>query len=294
MGVDPCGDASGYKNPGPYADIPAGYNAYAKGSEVLPETAPTYWKAGGTAEVGWALSAQHGGGYTYRLCPKSEKLTEACFQAHGLSFTSKNSTVRYHDGSKADFQIPVANLLTDGQHWRRNPIPGCSCDLGWGCGGKEEDVLKVHSHVQGGGVDLTPYAEHGPATPACPHGTMFDAGWTPEGEGFLVGSSNSFSIVDEVQVPNTPGEYVLGWRWDCEQTDQVWNSCADIVITDGPVPAPPPAPPAPPSPPPSPPGKGDYVCYQNKCYKKPGYGTMDQSTCEKTCSSKHFLNGMVV
>merc|ERR1712039_1149860 len=102
-------------------------------------------KAGGTAEVGWALSAQHGGGYTYRLCPKGQALTEACFQANGLRFSGKNSTVRYHDGSKADFQIPVADLHTAGQHWRRNPIPGCSCDLGWGCGGKQEEVLKVHS-----------------------------------------------------------------------------------------------------------------------------------------------------
>merc|ERR1712039_541695 len=23
---------------------------------------------------------------------------------------------------------------------------------------------------------------------------------------------------------------VLSWRWDCEETDQVWNSCADIDI----------------------------------------------------------------
>jgi len=216
-----------------------------------------------------------------------QALTEACFQANGLSFSGKNSTVRYHDGSKADFQIPVADLHTAGQHWRRNPIPGCSCDLGWGCGGKQEEVLKVHSHVQGGGVDLTPYTNHGPATPACPHGTMFDAGWTPEGEGFLVGTSNAFSIVDEVQVPNVPGEYVLSWRWDCEQTDQVWNSCADIVITNDPVPAPtptPPAPPAPPSPSPSPsPGGKDYVCYLGQCYKKPGFGKMTKETCSTTC-----------
>ena len=27
-----------------------------------------------------------------------------------------------------------------------------------------------------------------------------------------------------------PGEYVLSWRWDCEQTPQVWNSCADVTI----------------------------------------------------------------
>ncbi len=39
-------------------------------------------------------------------------------------------------------------------------------------------------------------------------------------------------IMDKVRVPadTPPGEYVLGWRWDCEQTAQVWQSCADITI----------------------------------------------------------------
>jgi len=40
-------------------------------------------------------------------------------------------------------------------------------------------------------------------------------------------------VVDEVVIPAdiTPGDYVLGFRWDAEQTSQVWNSCADIAIT---------------------------------------------------------------
>jgi hypothetical protein len=44
--------------------------------------------------------------------------------------------------------------------------------------------------------------------------------------------------MDEVNVPNKPGKYILGWRWDCEEADQVWTSCADIEIVDGDVPAP--------------------------------------------------------
>ena len=32
------------------------------------------------AEVAWAIQANHGGGYQYRLCKKSEKPTEECFQ----------------------------------------------------------------------------------------------------------------------------------------------------------------------------------------------------------------------
>merc|ERR1711972_1245864 len=33
------------------------------------------------------------------------------------------------------------------------------------------------------------------------------------------------------------------------------------------------------------PGKGDYLCYEGKCYSKPGYGSMDKQTCEETCSA---------
>ena len=37
---------------------------------------------------------------------------------------------------------------------------------------------------------------------------------------------------DFVVVPDKlePGEYVLGWRWDVEETAQVWSSCSDITI----------------------------------------------------------------
>merc|ERR1711948_186453 len=128
------------------------------------------------------------------------------------------------------------------------------------------------------------YPNHGSPTPACPRGTMFEAGFDQFTQGFLTGSANEFSVMDEIQVPSKPGEYVLGWRWDCEETDQVWNSCADIVITDGPIPAPTPAPPTPPAPSPSP-GKGDYICFQSHCYNKPGFGKLDKATCDSTCGS---------
>jgi hypothetical protein len=40
-------------------------------------------------------------------------------------------------------------------------------------------------------------------------------------------------IVDRVQIPATlaAGEYVLGWRWDCEESNQIWQSCSDVTIT---------------------------------------------------------------
>ena len=38
---------------------------------------------------------------------------------------------------------------------------------------------------------------------------------------------------DQLRVPEhlLPGEYVLGFRWDCESSAQVWQSCADITIS---------------------------------------------------------------
>jgi hypothetical protein len=293
--MDPCGIASGFANPpGSYVEVPQGYQAGTKGSEVLPAQEATYWKAGGTAQVGWGLSAQHGGGYSYRLCPKGSTITEECFQSNTLRFAGQNSTIHFDDGSHADIKIPTRTYVApDGTEWRTNPIPGCACDNGLSCGGKdflENKGNNHHAHSEyltgncaGQYPKSTVYSQHGSPTSDCPRGTMFESGFDQFTQGFLVGAGNKFSVMDEIQVPNKPGEYVLGWRWDCEETDQVWNSCADIVITDGPIPAPTPGPPAPPSPSPSPSGKGDYLCYANKCYEKPGYGTMDRQTCESTC-----------
>merc|ERR1712060_1036511 len=46
--------------------------------------------------------------------------------------------------------------------------------------------------------------------------------------------TSNYAIQDSLKVPtNIPaGEYVLGWRWDCEATSQIWSSCADITIVE--------------------------------------------------------------
>jgi hypothetical protein len=45
-----------------------------------------------------------------------------------------------------------------------------------------------------------------------------------------------------------------------------------------------------PSPGPSPsPSKGDFLCYSGTCYSKPGYGTMDEATCDRTCGKADMV-----
>lgn len=211
--ADPCGVASGGNNPGTYAAIPAGYKGGDRALDVLPEQEATLWQAGGVAQVGWGLSAQHSGGYSYRLCPKDSTINEECFQSNTLTF-SGNSSIHFNDDSQPDKTIPTKTYVApDGTHWRTNPTPPCSSNT-----------------------------NHGRATSACTSGTMFEPGFDEFTQGFLrpdkSGGKNHFSVMDNVNVPSKVGSYLLSWRWDCEEADQVWTSCVDIEIVDGPVPAP--------------------------------------------------------
>ena len=50
-------------------------------------------------------------------------------------------------------------------------------------------------------------------------------------------TDGEWHITDRVYAPTDPGGYVLQWRWDNEQTPQIWTTCADIeVIPEGQVP----------------------------------------------------------
>jgi len=88
-----------------------------------------------------------------------------------------------------------------------------------------------------GATQFVPYSKtylpEGVTSPSCPTGLMFNASWT-EGAGSgpspLGYGRMPYSMTDLIKVPSTLGRYTLSWRWDCEQTPQVWNSCADIVI----------------------------------------------------------------
>ena len=57
--------------------------------------------------------------------------------------------------------------------------------------------------------------------------------WTPVGL-LLAGLATMWGIeiVDTVALPAElpSGEYVLGWRWDCEESNQIWTSCSDVTI----------------------------------------------------------------
>merc|ERR1719300_334233 len=70
------------------------------------ESRPVRWNRGSTQEVAWAISANHGGGYQYRLCKNEPgKVNEECFQRTPLKFTGTTSWIVYPNGDRVAFNM---------------------------------------------------------------------------------------------------------------------------------------------------------------------------------------------
>jgi len=270
-----CGVAGGNVLP-----IPNGGNAppgVQQGSDglLLPETKPTVWKKGQVAEVAWAITANHGGGYSWRLCHKHRNITEECFQQNVLRFAGNVSFLQYSDvipNREGFLKLPRMELplvvvsegtFPPGSQWARNPVPSCSyCDQAK-CGTRLPNMTEWFEPHAGGSKDHSKYVGGeewwkqeqcaqdcaGFSMMACPPGmTQFPEPLPGIGSylgAFLVNehadppSSTGieglpYSIVDRIIVPShiEAGEYLLSWRWDCEQSPQIWQNCADVLITD--------------------------------------------------------------
>jgi len=206
--LDPCGSAGGRIAGEGDGGFGAAYvnTTHAKVSDLGSKTLPTRrganvtWSVGSVVEVSWNLAANHGGGYSYRLCSAKDNLTELCFKRTPLDFVGMQQ-LRWggkDSGDHLNFTgTYVWSAATYGSMWAMNPIP-------------RNDVLQT-------GIGFQPKCIETPEHP-CSGG----------GETGL----ERLEIVDHVQIPSwlAPGDYVLGWRWDCEESNQIWASCSDVKI----------------------------------------------------------------
>jgi len=268
--------------------IPNGGQAvpgYAMGTDglELPEQEATEWQIGGVATVGFAIVANHGGGYSWRLCKKSgAEINEDCFQKTTLPFHGNHSWLQYIDiiptrDNSGPLKIPkieIPRVIVPadqvhpaGSHWARNPIPSCKyCDQ-TKCGGLlpnlEEkvtvppfDQLPENASQYGGNEwfkqegcaqqcsgeflmqcppGMTQFAEPAPGISSYAghltyYGSFDLTSLTPQMPVGIEGLE--YSVMDEVKIPDhlEEGEYFLSWRWDCEQSPQIWQQCADIKL----------------------------------------------------------------
>ena len=157
------------------------------------------------------------------MAPLASPLTEASFREHPLDFAG-NSIMRWGGdrSTQIEFNSTERGWQTDegtvpaGSTWRKNPIPP-------GVWARE-------------GATFEPVCNE---SQACIDSYSLDGGFTPIGSYGLckcsgIGEmlSTSLEIVDRVLIPagTQPGRYVLQWRWDCEESDQVWASCSDVTV----------------------------------------------------------------
>lgn len=213
---DPCGRAGGSAHPTPgHGEFTN--TKFAKfgdlGSKVLPKY-PTgvVWAAGSVVETMANFRANHGGGYQYRLCPLESELTEACFQKTPMPFAD-DSKLMLSNGTIITLKSVFVSegTLPVGSTWQMLGIP---------------DTTHVRPH----GFPSEKWAFEPPCyEPGFPNNPP--AGLT---EGRCSGQwENNITMYDYLRVPEhlKPGEYVLGFRWDCETSAQIWQSCADVTIT---------------------------------------------------------------
>ncbi len=207
---DPCGMAGG----GPkwvstqLSFIDTKHNKQGDlGSKVLPRS-PTgvVWRSGDTVEAKWSIRANHGGGYSYRLCKADRALTEECFQETPVAFAGR-TYIEWSNGTRLDISGHARFLTSEfnrpaNSTWAMNPLP--------------------YSDSRSRAEFEPPCAED--PSRRLTNDTGLCSGRFPW----------AVSIIDVLVVPKglPAGEWVLGFRWDCEATAQVWQSCADIEISN--------------------------------------------------------------
>jgi len=211
---DACGRAGGACSPTPgHGEFVN--TTFAKfgdyGSKVLPKMpSGAVWAAGSVVETMWSIRANHGGGYQYRLCPLASELTEACFQETPMPFAD-DSSLMLSNGTRIKLQSTFVSegTLPTGSTWQMMPIPA------W----KNFYPERIGFSFE----------------PPCNDPTTFPTQDPQElGQGLCTGEwITNMTIYDKLRVPEhlAPGEYVLGFRWDCESSAQVWQSCADVTVT---------------------------------------------------------------
>lgn len=244
----PCGLAGGSFDPddgeGAGAWTPTGIEVGFDGRKLPPAPGPkTIWPAGSVQEVAWSLRANHGGGYSWRLCRRSaniSEMSEECFQRQQLDFVGDVTWIQYGDTAipygKANRTAVPAVRVTDGTFpkgsmWTRNPVPTCKGAYGG---------AQLHGGCEDG--PMFPPPMDAEDMPGVAQRGLYGYGQArctsrlpgrecePEEHEFW-GRRFNFNLVDLVQVPMLPpGDYVLALRWDCEQTPQIWSNCADVTI----------------------------------------------------------------
>ena len=283
-----------------------------KGSTLPPAPSGTVWAAGSEVRTAISLRANHGGGYSFRLCPVHAALDETCFQKIPLAFVPGRQLLRWANGTELAINGTYVDVGTNppGSSWSMNPLPYsnagsgpqfpppchekgshgggtppprpsncvaqatgpavgldrcnrtfCNTNTHYAytgnvpfsecarqcaiakCACFDYDSASAGNHpfehcrvaaandlegVSQSSTGYDSYIQPGPLPPAPstgPTGQVTD--------GYCSGEfPYNVMVLDTIEIPAglAKGDYVLGFRWDCEKSAQVWAACADVTI----------------------------------------------------------------
>jgi len=163
---------------------------------LFGEPMVTTWTRGEAAEVYWTSNGYHRGGYAYRLCrvPQGQywKVTEDCFQQGHLNFSEQTAD-------------PWTGKKTSWIYWHPWVADPELFEYGW-----------IPMELKTTKTGTTPAGSE----------------WAKVNLPKDLSTDDMWLFKDLVEVPETlePGDYVLSFRWDCLESPQIWNACANIEI----------------------------------------------------------------
>ena len=163
------------------------------------------YKAGSVIDVEWCVSniADHGGLYSYRLCTDDALVAKFTNPAHTPTTAEMSSLEKC-------FQKGVLSC---------SDVPGQACPVhpdcagtGWGCEASNATWFNC-GPKDAGRCERAPSVVQGPGGKCHTHGN----------EGTI--------LRDKVKLPlHVSNHTLLGFRWDSEDTPQLWLHCADIAL----------------------------------------------------------------
>lgn len=195
------------------------------GTKVLkPRPSGTVWKRGSIQKTRWELTAAHGGGYTYRLCPSDATLDEECFSKTPLSLAKSTDGSYMHmvimKDPKQNYEIPATVVEEGGgMGWIVHPMGAADqhpCDWNPAATGQHCDYTSCLK------CGAPWYAADGACPCSCgveQRGGISGGHFPHLEQNMNYGSSiqnlaKSNTIEDRVEVPMNikPQDYVLQWR----------------------------------------------------------------------------------
>ena len=179
------------------------------GSNLPAAPSGVSWSAGSLVEVSWTMRTNHGGGYQWRIASAKGPLTEEAFQKtvlepegmSSLRWGGKRGKQLFFNATRISYGTVPANST-----WTMNPLP-------------RADATKYPD-----AMDAFPAVCYDPNAPADGSGADgLCSGWY---------GPDNLEVVDSVRVPRSleAGDYVVQWRWDCEESSQIWMNCADVTV----------------------------------------------------------------